>query len=214
MARSRLRLSPIEWLALSALVLGLIYGVVTFTSARDQCVNPPGSLSIRHDGGERAVLQGTMAGQATCKLRALARVNPAVTTLVLVEIPGTVDLLDTQAATRFVRRQGWNTVVPATGLIASGGVMLFLGGVERQVSPGGQVGVHAWSQRGQGRLYSSPDDIPANAERAYRDIYRDLGIDPTFYDFQVQAAPAEDIHWMSRSELQRWGLLTTAGGLL
>ena len=82
-----------------------------------------------------------MAGQATCKLRKLAQQNPAIETLVLVDVPGTVDLIDTQAATRFVRQKGWDTLVPRTGSIASGGVMLFLGGVNRVVEPGGQVGV-------------------------------------------------------------------------
>lgn len=70
-----------------------------------------------------------MAGQATCKLRRLAQQNPAIETLVLLDVPGTVDLIDTQAATRLVRQKRWNTVVPRGGSIASGGVMLFLGGL-------------------------------------------------------------------------------------
>lgn len=189
--------------------MGLIYGVYVWSTNRSQCAFVPGSLVVRHNGGDVALLSGTMAGQATCKLRRLARTNPEIRTLVLEDIPGTVDLIDTQAATRFVRKQGWNTAVPAQGSIASGGVMLFLGGVSRDVSPGGQVGVHAWSQPGGGgRLFSSPDDIPANAERAFRQIYRALGIDPAFYDFQVEAAPAEEVHWMTRSEMERWGVVT------
>ncbi len=101
-----------------------------------------------------------MMGEATCKLRRLAREYPGVRTLVLADIPGTFDLVDTQAATRFLRQQGWNTLVPGNGRIASGGVMLFLGGVERTVEPGGQVGVHAWSQTWQGAVYSSPTTFP------------------------------------------------------
>lgn len=193
----------------AGLAAGLVYGVYVWSVNRAQCSFYPGSLVVRHDGGTVAVLRGTMAGQATCKLRALARDNPDIQTLILADIPGTVDLIDTQAATRFVRKRGWDTVVPANGSIASGGVMLFLGGVNREVAASGQVGVHAWSQPGGGgRLFSSPEDIPAGAERAFRQIYRAMGIDPAFYDFQVQAAPAEDIHWMTRSELERWAVVT------
>ena len=203
------RLSPLEWMIVLGLVSGLAYGLYAWSVNRGQCVFIPNSLTIRHQGGSVAVLQGTMAGQATCKLRRLAQQNPAIETLVLLDVPGTVDLIDTQAATRLVRQKRWNTVVPRGGSIASGGVMLFLGGVDRVVEPGGEVGVHAWSQPGGGGvLFSSPDDIPAHAERAFRKIYRALGMDPDFYDFQVDAAPAEDIHWMTRAELERWNVVT------
>lgn len=214
MARRRIFLSPLEWLIVLGLGLGLVYGLYSWTASRADCVYVPGSLVIEHNDAGVAYLSGTMAGQATCKLRALARSNPEIETLVLVEVPGTVDLVDTQAATRLVRNKGWNTVVPSQGLIASGGVMLFLGGVEREVSEGGQVGVHAWSQPGGGGvLFSSPENIPANAERAFRQIYRALGIDPGFYDFQVESAPANDIHWMTREELARWGVVTGSSAL-
>lgn len=192
---------------LGGLFLGLVYGVVTWSNNRTNCTNAPGSLSIRYSGGEAAFLYGTLTSQSACKLRALARQYPAVDTLVLVDIPGTVDLLNTEEATLFIRAQGWNTAVPSNGSIASGGVMLFLGGVEREVAPGGRVGVHAWSKPVPGRLFSSPEDIPAMAERAYRKVYRQLGIDPAFYDFQIEAAPAESIHWMTRAEMDRWGLI-------
>ena len=191
------------------LVAGLVYGIYSWSVGRTQCVFVPGSLVVQHKGGTVAGLFGTMAGQAECKLRRLARDVPDLETLILLDVPGTVDLIDTQAATRFVRKQGWNTVVPANGSIASGGVMLFLGGVTRTVERGGKVGVHAWSQPGGGGvLFSSPDDIPANAERAFRQIYRDLGLDPAFYDFQVDASPAEDIHWMTPFKLERWGVVS------
>ena len=132
------------------LVAGLVYGIYSWSVGRTQCVFVPGSLVVQHKGGTVAGLFGTMAGQAECKLRRLARDVPDLETLILLDVPGTVDLIDTQAATRFVRKQGWNTVVPANGSIASGGVMLFLGGVTRTVERGGKVGVHAWSQPGGG----------------------------------------------------------------
>lgn len=193
---------------LGGLLIGLIYGVLTWSNGRSNCLDPPGSLSIRYDGDGVAYLSGMLTSNSACKLRALARAHPSVETLVLVDIPGTVDLLNTEEATLFIRRSGWNTRVPSQGSIASGGVMLFLGGVERDVAPGGRVGVHAWSQPNPGRLFSSPEDIPAKAERAYRKIYRKLGVDPAFYDFQIEAAPAQDIHWMTRAEMERWGLIT------
>ena len=208
MARRPFAFRPFEFLILAGLGLAAVYGLVSWTQQRSQCQAPPGSLLIAvPDGSDMAYLRGTMMGEANCKLRRLARAYPGVRTLVLTDIPGTFDLVDTQAATRFLRAQGWNTLVPGNGRIASGGVMLFLGGVGRTVEPGGQVGVHAWSQTWQGAVYSSPDDIPARLERVYRDIYRDLGVDPGFYDFQVEAAPAEDIYWMSRAEMRRWGLI-------
>ena len=208
MAGRRPSFRPFELMIFGGLMLAAVYGLWSWGQQRSQCPDALGSLLIVPAYDEyTAILSGTMMGQATCKLRRLARENPGLRRLVLADIPGTFDLVDTQAATRLVRAQGWETVVPANGRIASGGVMLFLGGVTRTVEPGGQVGVHAWSQTWEGAVYSSPSDIPARLERAYRDVYRDLGIDPGFYDFQVEAAPAEDIYWMTRTEMRRWGLI-------
>ena len=117
--RRRFLLNPLEWLMLGGLFLGLVYGVVTWSNNRTNCTNAPGSLSIRYSGGEAAFLYGTLTSQSACKLRALARQYPAVDTLVLVDIPGTVDLLNTEEATLFIRAQGWNTAVPSNGSIAS-----------------------------------------------------------------------------------------------
>ena len=87
MARRRLILNPFEWLMLGGLFVGLVYGVVTWSSSRTNCTDPPGGLSIRYGGGDTAYLYGLLTSQSACKLRALAREHPAVENLVLVDIP-------------------------------------------------------------------------------------------------------------------------------
>ena len=48
------------------------------------------------------------------------------------------------------------------------------------------------------------------AHDLYLDYYTDMGIDPSFYWFTLDAAPADSIHWMTSDELIAFGLVTNA----
>ena len=155
--------------------------------------------------GDRIVASGTIDASALGDFRAVAERNPEIRTLLLRTIDGSVDDEANLVFSRAVRELGFDTVVPSDGMVASGGTDLFLAGNRRTLEPGACVGVHSWGDGGRPAT-ELPRDHRIHAE--YLDYYRDLGVDPDFYWFTLEAAPAEDMHWMTAGEADRFGLTT------
>ena len=105
----------------------------------------------------------------------------------------------------FVREQGLNTRLLSHSAIDSGGVDLFLAGVERTMESGAHIGVHSWSD-GFKDAADFPKDAPEH-EQNRKYIEEMLG-DDAFYWFTIYAAPAADIYAMTEAEIEQYGLLT------
>lgn len=101
---------------------------------------------------------------------------------------------------------GITTIVPSGGLVASGGTDLFLAGVQRIIEPGACIGVHSWAAED-----FTATDIPRTSPEhdRYLDYYNDVGIDLAFYWFTLEAAPADDMHWMTAMEVGQYGVSTS-----
>jgi hypothetical protein len=155
--------------------------------------------------GTTAYMTGDLSGSAPRKVRALFEENPDLERIELVMCPGSLDDFAALEAARLVREQGVDTHVGSEGEIASGAVDFFIAGVNRSVDDGGLVGVHSWSG---GALEGNelPRDDPEHA--LYLDYYDEMGIDEAFYWFTLDAAPSNDIHWMTQDELAEYGLIT------
>ncbi|MEM7392861.1 MAG: alpha/beta hydrolase [Verrucomicrobiota bacterium] len=163
-----------------------------------------GGLRFRVDG-DQAFVSGNLGEGAPGQVDSFLRENPDVSTLVLVDLPGSSDDDANLAAARMVRAAGLDTHVPANGGIFSGGVDFFLAGVRRTVEPGAELGVHSWAEGDvQGR--DLPRDDPAH--QVYLDYYRDMGIPTSFYWFTLDAAPVESIHTMSEAEMRQFRVIT------
>lgn len=132
--------------------------------------------------------------------------EPGVHTVVLTYVPGSNDDEVNLKLGRLLHDIGMITYLPAQAEVASGGTDLFLAGVERIVERGARIGVHSWSDDGAGSGAALPRDHPEH-ER-YLDYYRDIGIDEDFYWFTLQAAPPEDIHWMTEEEMTQYAVHT------
>ncbi len=104
-----------------------------------------------------------------------------------------------------VRARGLNTRLLATSEIDSGGVDLFLAGVERTMEDGAHIGVHSWSD-GFKDAVDYPRDAPEHEQN--RKYIEDMLGSDVFYWFTIQAAPADGIHEMTNSEIVEFGLLT------
>lgn len=131
--------------------------------------------------------------------------NPGIKTLVELHVPGSADD-DTMIALGYrVRELGLNTRLTPKSEIYSGGVDLFLAGVERTIAPGAKIGVHSWSD-GEKDAKDYPRGAPEHEQnRRYIEVM--LGKDD-FYWFTIYAAPADDIYLMSDEEVTRYGLAT------
>lgn len=155
--------------------------------------------------GEQAVMSGVIDGTTPERVQALINEHPEVKTIVMQEVDGSADDQANLVASRIVRQHGFKTHVPADGMIASGGVDFFLAGAERTVDSGGKLGVHSWAGDGV-----TGDQVPRDdpQHRLYLDYYAEMGIPAEFYWFTLQAAPAEDIYYMTEAEMAQYEMTT------
>ena len=156
--------------------------------------------------GDWAACYGTIGPTTPARIMRLLLEHPQVKTLVLVDVPGSMDDDSCLRASRLIRHHGLNTHVPTDGEIASGGVDMFCAGVHRTVEAGAMIGVHSWGGAGE-----SGATVPRNDEshQMYLEYGRQMGLPDDFYWFTIDAASPQDIHWMTRSEMKQYGLLTT-----
>lgn len=163
-----------------------------------------------HRANNGLVVTGVIDAETEHSLRSAVATNPGTNRLVLRNIPGSVD--DENSLTnlsRFVRENSLTTVVPADGVVASGGTDMALMGRNRVIEPGACIGVHTWAAGGLFGFETGaelPRDDPAH--QLYLKFYRDAGIDEDFYWFTLEAAGADDMYWMSEDEINRFRLST------
>ncbi|MBI1492922.1 COG3904 family protein [Halocynthiibacter styelae] len=157
---------------------------------------------------DAVIVTGVIDAYTEEDLREAVKSNPSASKLVLQYVPGSSD--DEASLTglsRFVRGSGLTTIVPANGMVASGGTDLLTMGAVRIIEPGACIGVHTWAAG----FNVSGADLPRNApeHELYLQFYRDMGIDEAFYWFTLEAAGPDEIHWMSDAEINRFKLSTT-----
>ncbi|KPN64890.1 hypothetical protein AKJ29_06600 [Aliiroseovarius crassostreae] len=155
--------------------------------------------------GTTLLMTGEINSKTLDQFEDIYRQNPQIRTLVELDVPGSLDD-DTMIALAYrVRELGLNTHLRATSEIYSGGVDLFLAGIQRSIESGAIIGVHSWSD-GRRDAYEYPRDAPEH-EQNRRYIEDMLGSDE-FYWFTIYAAPANGIHVMTEVEIQRFDLET------
>ena len=155
--------------------------------------------------GERIIANGVIDGTSQAAFEAVSAAHPQARTLVLQNIAGSVDDVANVIFARAVRAQGFDTVVPGDGMIASGGTDLFLAGVGRVLEPGACVGVHSWAASD----YTATDIPRSDPEHErYLTYYDEMGIARAFYWYTIEAAPAEEIYWMRAEEVAQYALTT------
>ena len=65
------------------------------------------------------------------------------------------------------------------------------------------MGVHSWS--GSGIVATDLPETDPEHDR-YLDYFRDIGVDEDFYWFTLDAAPAEEMHWMTAAEADQFDM--------
>ncbi|MEM7093595.1 MAG: alpha/beta hydrolase [Actinomycetota bacterium] len=157
--------------------------------------------------GDRAFMGGVIDGDTPEAVEELLTDHPGVMTIELVTVPGSDDDEANLEAALLVRDAGLATHVAADGEIASGGVDFFLAGTERSYEAGARFGVHSWST-GDDAFHALDLDEDDPEHDRYLDYYDEIDVDEDFYWFTLEAAPPEDIHWMTETELERYGFAT------
>ena len=137
--------------------------------------------------------------------------SPQITRIVFTANGGSNDDNVTLQLGRFIRQKKLETHVLEGGVIASGGVSLFLAGVKRSIGKNVYIGVHAWQHcSGSGILNckSAKEYAPTDsAHRLHNDYVSEMLLTDSFYWFSINAAPPNSIHWLSSSEIKSFKLV-------
>ena len=153
----------------------------------------------------RAALVDVTDERSPAAFAAMLAAYPAITTLELVECPGTDDDKANLRLGRMIRARGLATHVPDGGSVRSGAVELFLAGTRHSADAGAEFAVHAWADEDGREPRDYAADSPEN--RAYIDYYREMGMSPTearaFYDM-TNAVPNASAHWMNAAQMGQW----------
>ncbi len=160
-----------------------------------------------NDSSADTVYMNGVIGSDTLKvMQELFRDYPQINTIVMQNVPGSMDDEINLLASTELRNHGINTHIPADGMVASGGTDMFLAGVKRTIEAGARLGVHSWSD-GSGKVaLDYPRDHQEHVK--YLDYYRVMGIPADFYWYTLEAASAENIHWMTAQEIAQYAILT------
>ena len=150
-------------------------------------------------------MKGVIYSNTLKDIKDVLDANPQVTTLVMEEVAGSIDDEINLVASQEIRKRNINTYLPENGMVASGGTDMFLAGKERQIHPTAKLGVHSWSGGDQVAL-----DFPRDHEehQKYLDYYIEMNIPTDFYWYTLEAAPADDIHWMTPEEIVEYKIVT------
>ncbi|MDG2341169.1 MAG: alpha/beta hydrolase [Paracoccaceae bacterium] len=155
--------------------------------------------------GSDLLMNGEINSKTLDQFNAVIAENPNIETLIELDVPGSLDDDTMYQLAYRVRELGLNTHLRSESRIYSGGVDLFLAGVERTIEAGAELGVHSWSD-GVDEAMDYPRDAPEH--EANRKLIEDmLGVDD-FYWFTIKAAPADSIHVMTQDEISKFGLKT------
>ena len=136
--------------------------------------------------------------------------HPEIDTIVLGQMPGSIDDGANLEEAAWVAARGVNTYLPREGSIASGAPNFFLVGKSRVVEEGAVVSVHSWAYwRG-----ITAQDLPRDdsAHELYIGFYESIGWTRAqaedFYFFTIEKAPAEYMYVITPQEMLATGVAT------
>ncbi|MFY0630900.1 MAG: M28 family peptidase [Flavobacteriaceae bacterium] len=150
-------------------------------------------------------MEGVIYSNTLIDIKEVLDNNPQVTTITMINVPGSIDDEINLVASQEIRKRGINTYLPKDGMVASGGTDMFLAGTKRQAHFTAKLGVHSWSDGEKGGD-EYPKDHPDHAK--YLEYYKEMNIPTDFYWYTLKAAPANDIHWMTLNEIKEYQVVT------
>ena len=166
------------------------------------------------DNNTTIVMHGEIGDQTLNQFNALVAQYPNVNRIEMNQVPGSFnDDINLQVSQR-VHDLGIDTHLLDNGLIASGGVDFFLAGTTRTMGSNAMIGVHSWGGEDDNGQTVTATDFPVGHayHLPYINYYVSVGFSQQaaedFYYFTINAASAEDIHYMTPEEIAQYQLLT------
>lgn len=196
-------------------VLYLFLGVLVSCSNDDNTITSTSQtrvfdiFTVQSDD-ETVVMNGEIKSRTLTDFNSMVSAYPNIKRINMAEVPGSNDdEINLQVGVR-VRQLQINTHILDNGLIASGGVDFFLAGVQRTKGNNTQIGVHSWADGSGNQATDFPMD--SSEHLRYIQYYESLGYSNQwsrdFYFFTINAASADNIHWMTDAEIQQYQMIT------
>lgn len=150
-----------------------------------------------------AALVGEVDSNSPSQFKDMLKAHPGIRVLELIDCPGTVDDGANLVLGRMIRSHGVATDVPSGGSVRSGGVEIFLAGVNRSAAPDAEFGVHSWKDESGHQPGDFPLDAPAN--KVYLDYYREMGLmaeDAEELYALTNSVPHEEMLWLRTKDIK------------
>lgn len=163
------------------------------------------STEFRVDG-ELLYMNGEICSKTPKQLKKVIAENPNIKTIVMEDVPGSLDDESNFPMAEWVREIGLNTYLTKDSHVASGGTDFFLSGNKRTIENGAKLGVHSWRDTIGTEAKDIPKDDPAH-EMNRKYIENMLGKDD-FYWYTIYAASADDIYYMNNEEVMKYNMIT------
>ncbi len=167
-----------------------------------------GSFSISEDTA-KIHLNGEISSRSLTDFNNLVSLYPNVRQINIINSDGSSDDETNFLLMKQVHDLNFNTHLEDNAEIASGAVDFFLAGHQRSRGTNIRVGVHSWSE---GNVEANQFPVGHANHTPYIDSYLSVGMTQTeanaFYYFTINAASANDIHWMSEQEFSTYNLFT------
>ncbi len=155
------------------------------------------------------VMNGDMGSRIDQHFEKLVSNYPNIKLIIMEDCPGSRNDEEMFKAAINLKEHAINTHLPPTGKIQSGAVDFFLAGSIRTMESGAKIGVHSWSD---GNSEATDYPVDDNEHKPYIDFYTSIGLTQQeaedLYFFIINAANADNIHWMTQQEIVDYNILT------
>ncbi|AZQ62948.1 hypothetical protein EI427_12070 [Flammeovirga pectinis] len=179
----------------------LTIGLISCTSEKALLKNSELSTASIEIKGEKAYVNGILGKTFYKRLQKALKENPQINTLILQQIPGSINDDWNVKSCLLIYKQGINTELLENSVVESGGADLFVSGKRLIIVEGAKIGVHSWAGSEKAAIEYPKDH---DEHKIFLDLYTTVKIDTSFYWYTLKAAPAEDIHYMTSGEISKY----------
>ncbi len=169
------------------------------------------------DDGVTATVKGGIVDATLQDFKKMLKAYPNLKTLNMVDVPGSSVSGDKNTDSALdlgceVYKNNINTHLADDGFVASGGTDLLASGKKVSVGKNPKIGVHSWSGgldgNPDGTAWDIKDDENHIEHQKYLRYFKDIGFSAQkakdFYFFTIRSAKAEDVHYMTREEIDKY----------
>ena len=154
------------------------------------------------------IMNGDMGSRIDQQFEKLISNYPNIKLIIMEDCPGSRNDEQMFKAAINLKEHSINTHLSLSAKIQSGAVDFFLAGSIRTMDLGAEIGVHSWSD---GNREATDYPIEHSEHKPYINFYTSIGLSQQdaedLYFFIINAASADNIHWMTKQEIFYYNFL-------